>query len=325
MVRSSLCFFAVCLCFASICNALPTPKAAVSYERVNVGGNITLSVAVAGTGMTPMVMFHGFPECSWFWRGTIDPLLEDPSLKLFMPDMRGFNHSSAPKGISNYNISFLVADAIGLIKAIGSGDPVHVVGHDWGGMMVAWFVAGQYPNLVRTLSILNAPHPSVFDDLIRHDKKEQHTSSYQFFFDTSAANQMDTSSFFSQAAWFDVATRDAYIAAYAASGGPEAGLNWYRANIFAGKMNVKAFTEDMPTNFPANLTISVPTLVLWALKDVAFDNEACLTGLPKFVPRLTIKTEGYEQVSHWIAQEQPVRVAEDIKAFINMESQVVYI
>merc|ERR1719436_1470990 len=100
-----------------------------------------------------------------------------------MPDMRGFNSSTVPHGISNYNISFLVADAVGLIRAVAGGTKVHVVGHDWGGMMVAWFVAGQYPEFVETLSILNAPHPSVFDDLIRHDETEQRTSSYQFYFD----------------------------------------------------------------------------------------------------------------------------------------------
>lgn len=325
MARGTFSYSAILFVHVLGCHGLLSPESHVSYEMMNVGVGIELSVAIAGTGTTPMVMFHGFPECSWFWRGTIDTLLEDPSLKLFMPDMRGFNRSSAPQGIASYNISFLVADAVGLIKLVGGGNPVHVVGHDWGGMMVAWFVAGQYPEFVRTLTILNAPHPSVFDDLIRHDKIEQKTSSYQFYFDTVAANMMDTASFFTGSSWFDEETRDAYKAAYRASGGPEPGLNWYRANIFGGRMNVRAFTKDMPTNFPSAMIISAPTLVLWGMKDTAFDNEACLAGLHKFVPHLTIKTEGYENVSHWIAQEEPVKVARDILSFLRHRNSIIHV
>eukprot|EP01052_Picozoa_sp_SAG31_P014415 SAG31_NODE_894_length_11172_cov_25.790572_5_plen_229_part_00 len=159
--------------------ALPVPKAPVSYERVHVGDGVALSVAVAGTGATPMVLLHGFPECSYFWRGVIDPLLEDSSLTLYMPDMRGFNLSSTPPHIFDYNISHLVADTVALIGHTGGSakKPVHVVGHDWGGTMVAWVLAAKRPELVKTLSILNAPHPSVFDSLLRTDATERKRSS----------------------------------------------------------------------------------------------------------------------------------------------------
>lgn len=297
--------------------ALATPKTAISYRNVSVGGGISLSTAVAGTGDEPMVLFHGFPEASWFWRGMVDPLLKDTSLTLYMPDLRGFNTSSKPPGIDQYNISFLVADAVGLIKAVGGGsaNKVHVVGHDWGGMMVAWFVAGRHPELVKTLTILNAPHPSVFDALIRSDPTEQRRSSYQFYFDSLASNKMDTSTFFNKDAWWDPATAAAYAAAYAADG-PGPGLNWYRANIFGGRLNVTKFTSTMVTNFPKAMVVTPPTLVLWGMKDGAFDDKACLAGLAPLVPNLKIKTAGYENVSHWIAQEAPVLVASDIRAFV---------
>lgn len=116
--------------------------------------------------------------------------------------------------------------------------------------MVAWMVAGLHPELVRTLTILNAPHPSVFDHLIRHDPGEQHASHYQFYFDTVAANGINTSAFFKGAAWYDEATQAAYESAYSVPGALSSGLNYYRANIFGGRMNVKAFTPTMRTNFP---------------------------------------------------------------------------
>eukprot|EP01052_Picozoa_sp_SAG31_P014413 SAG31_NODE_894_length_11172_cov_25.790572_3_plen_56_part_00 len=53
------------------------------------------------------------------------------------------------------------------------------------------------------------------------------------------------------------------------------------------------------------------------MKDGAFDNEACLAGLSKqLVPNLKVITQGYENVSHWIAQEVPAKVGADILSFI---------
>jgi len=234
-----------------------------------------------------------------------------------MPDMRGFNGSSAPDDIAAYNISALVADTLGLIAAVTPpGGKIHLVGHDWGGMMVACVVAGQHPELLHTLSILNAPHPSVFDALLRNDMTEQKRSQYQLFFDTPAADGMDTSDLFAGEAWFDDKTRAAYRAAYRRSGGPVHGLSWYRANIFGGRMNVTHFTPDMPTNLPQNMTVATRTLVLWGMQDGAFDNEACIAGLLPLVPNLTVITAGYERVGHWIAQEAPMQVVADIARFI---------
>lgn len=83
------------------CDALPTPQAPIEYRTVQVQPGITLDVAVAGSARAKdaMVLLHGYPECSWFWRGVVDPLLAGGDLQLWMPDQRGFNHSSKPKGI----------------------------------------------------------------------------------------------------------------------------------------------------------------------------------------------------------------------------------
>lgn len=45
-----------------------------------------------------------------------------------MPDQRGYNHSSKPQGVQNYNISFLAADISGLIAKVRSQFPLP--GHD---------------------------------------------------------------------------------------------------------------------------------------------------------------------------------------------------
>ena len=169
--------------------------------------------AVPGPGGgEAMVLLHGYPECSWFWRGLVDPLLQVPGLQLWMPDQRGFNHSSKPAGIGSYNVTHLVDDVVGLVGHIQSErdapTKVHVVGHDWGGP-VAWLVAGWHPEITKTLTILNGPHPSVFIDELRHDKEQQTRSSYMLLFDTPEASILDPSSMFVGSTWFDPATKAA--------------------------------------------------------------------------------------------------------------------
>lgn len=312
----------ICGLLAVGAGALDTPKAHVSNQMIDVGNGIVLDVAIAGTGSTPMVLFHGYPETAWLWRGVIDPLLEDPALKLFMPNQRGYNHSSKPEGIANYNMSLLVDDAVGLLEAVSHGTKAHLVGHDWGGMMVAWCVAGRHPDLVSTLSIINSPHPGVYDGLIRHSAAQQKDSSYQFFFDTQDADMMAPENDFKGESWFDSETQAALKAAWEVPGSRRGALNWYRANIFAGRMNVKEFTPDMPTGVSnyTDMVVNVPTLVMWASGDPYFDMAGNLGGLRKFVPMLTVKTQGYENLGHWVAQAAPSTVAADIRAFISNAS-----
>jgi len=56
----------------------------------------------------------------------------------------------------------------------------------------------------------------------------------------------------------------------------------------------------------------VPTLVLWALDDIAL-LPGLLDGLDDYVPKMTLKK--VSGATHWIVHEQPDRVAREIEAF----------
>jgi pimeloyl-ACP methyl ester carboxylesterase len=109
------------------------------------------------------------------------------------------------------------------------------------------------------------------------------------FFDTPLASLNNPADMFTGDTWFDPATKAAYSAAYSVPGSRDSSLNWYRANIFAGRENVPRFTPTMPSTLPDNITISPPTLVLWGMGDTAFDNELNLQRLVPLVPHLTVK------------------------------------
>ena len=74
----------------------------------------------------------------------------------------------------------------------------------------------------------------------------------------------------------------------------------------------------MPSTLPSNVTIAMPTLVLWGMADTAFDNQKNLDKLVPYVPHLTVKK--YTNVSHWVAQEVPDRVSTDWAAFVKSAS-----
>eukprot|EP01062_Namystynia_karyoxenos_P006990 TRINITY_DN12447_c0_g1_i1.p1 TRINITY_DN12447_c0_g1~~TRINITY_DN12447_c0_g1_i1.p1 ORF type:complete len:351 (+),score=114.84 TRINITY_DN12447_c0_g1_i1:84-1055(+) len=316
------CAAAALLCAAA--HGLPTPTNPIRYQRVPVSGGQTLNVALAGSAQPKeaVLMLHGYPEASWLWRGCVDPLLRDTTDRMIiMPDQRGFNTSSKPGDVHSYNLTaHLVPDAAALVKAlVPQGVKVDVVGHDWGGP-VAWAFVSMHPELVRTLSILNGPHPNVFFSLLHNASSGQRKdSAYMILMDSSAGTTIfgpsGLNGMFDKESWYDPETKAAMNAAWGQEGAVVSGLNWYRCNMFSGELNVPGFSDTVPPSLPPlRVSPDIPTLVIWGTGDNAFVLPANLDNLAAYVPDLTIKK--YAGVGHWIAQAQPDRVSADINEHI---------
>ncbi len=61
------------------------------------------------------------------------------------------------------------------------------------------------------------------------------------------------------------------------------------------------------------LTVDLPTLVVWALDDIALPPEL-IDGLGDYVADLTLHT--VPGATHWIVHEQPQRVAQYLQDFL---------
>jgi len=96
--------------------------------------------------------------------------------QLIVPDMRGYNLSDKPDGIENYKLDILIEDIKGLSEKLGFTE-FNLAGHDWGGM-VSWALAEKYPEILKKLIILNAPHPKIFRKLITKDNDQKKASGY---------------------------------------------------------------------------------------------------------------------------------------------------
>lgn len=151
----------------------------VRFSRVAANG-IELHTAEAGPAEGPLVfLLHGFPEFWYSWRNQI-PALAENGFRVIAPDQRGYNLSGKPDGVSNYDLDRLAADIVGLADHF-KRESFNVVGHDWGAA-VGWWLAGKYAPRLQRLAVLNAPHPAVWVDAMRHDPVQKRKSSYVRFF-----------------------------------------------------------------------------------------------------------------------------------------------
>src|SRR6201987_4746223 len=115
--------------------------------------------------MKLIVFLHGFPEFWYGWRKQLDEFGRD--FIAVAPDMRGYNLSSKPAAVEEYDIGKLVGDVRALVEYLGVRQDLRparcvLVGHDWGGI-VAWATAMACPEIVERLVIVHGPHPKIFE------------------------------------------------------------------------------------------------------------------------------------------------------------------
>ena len=115
----------------------------ISTHTLPVGGT-TFAVHTRGSGV-PLLLLHAFPLDHGMWEAQ-EPLSE--SLRLIVPDQRGFGGSSGQPPIAS--IAAMADDAVALLDALHVGEPAFVCGVSMGGY-VAQHVAARHPERVRGL------------------------------------------------------------------------------------------------------------------------------------------------------------------------------
>ena len=264
-----------------------------------VVNNVLLHWVEQGTGPL-VVLLHGFPEFWYGWRRQI-PALAEAGFRVVAPDMRGYNLSEKPSGISSYAIGKLVDDVAGLLRHLGA-ERAHLAGHDWGGV-VAWWTAMLKPERVDRLVIANAPHPRVFARELR-GPRQLFRSAYAFFFQLpllpEAAFRRRGYALVERIFERDPRRPGAftdedvqrYRAAMSRPGALPAMLHYYRAL--------------QRTRRPRARTIPHPTLVIWGEQDRALNVENTV-GLERYVPN--VRVERIPDASHWVLSDAPERVS----------------
>jgi pimeloyl-ACP methyl ester carboxylesterase len=303
--------------------------ATFTHHDADVNG-IRLHYVTAGKGK--LILFvHGFPEFWYAWRHQLTEFGGD--FQAVALDMRGYNLSSKPADVSQYELKYLVEDVRALADHLGQKRFV-LVGHDWGGV-VAWLFAAAHPDYLEKLVIINAPHPAVFQRELRENPAQQKASQYMLMFRSPEAEATLSANHYAalvagvlgeglKKGYFTEEDRKAYLDAWSQPGALTGGLNYYRAARVgpptAGGNPTPGNGEGARAEAPAiagtagaSLVVKVPTLVIWGEKDQALLT-GNLEGLDPFVPKLTIKR--IPDGSHWVIHEQPARINTLLREFI---------
>jgi pimeloyl-ACP methyl ester carboxylesterase len=297
---------------------------------------VRLHYATGGQGKL-LLFLHGFPEFWYAWRNQLTEFAAE--CQVVAPDLRGYNLSSKPAAVEQYQVPQLVEDVVALAAHLGQ-KKFMLVGHDWGGV-VAWATTLYHPESVERLVIINAPHPGIFARELRDNTAQQQASQYMLMFRSPRAEALLSANNYAylvevvlgeglRAGYFTEADRAAYLEAWSQPGALTGGLNYYRAALAGppadapsgptSPQNERPATQPgdlaslmVPWPGAASLTVKVPTLVIWGERD-RYLLPGNLDGLEHFVPDLTILR--VPDGSHWVVHEKPALVNAAIRKFL---------
>ena len=289
-----------------------------THEYAEVNG-IRLHYVTEGSGR--LILFaHGFPEFWYAWKDQLAEFGRDHQAVAL--DMRGFNRSSKPAEVEQYQMKYLVEDVRGLVRQLGH-ERFTLVAHDWGGAM-AWVFAVTYPDLLDGLVIINSPHPAIFARELSANPAQQQASQYMVMLRGPEAEQTLAAdnyarlrqSFMGDSLWNDIfkeEDRSAYLEAWSQPAALTGGVNYYRVSRVTPTPTGAQAAQERPSRDLNALMVRAPTLVIWGEQDRALLT-GNLDGLEQFVPDLTIKR--IPDGSHWVIHEHPALVNRYIREFV---------
>ena len=269
---------------------------------------VRLHAVVSGPKDGPVILLlHGFPEFWFGWRKQIDTLAT-VGFRVIVPDQRGYNLSSKPRGVASYALKELVSDVIAITDQLAQ-KKIFLAGHDWGAA-VAWSAALLHPERIAKLAVLNVPHPSVMRRYVYTRLPQTLRSWYIFFFQIPWLAEAFLSAFNFRAATrtlqessrpgtFSAEDFAEYRVAWSQPGALTAMVNWYRA----------AMRYRVP--FPER-TVRVPTRILWGERDRFLMAEMARESL-RYCSNGELFT--FAEASHWLQHEQPERVSQLLVEF----------
>ena len=293
----------------------------MEQKRVELANGIHLDVVDEGPTDAPALIFlHGFPESHRTWRHQIAHFSD--RFRCIAPDQRGYRGSSKPQEAEAYTPDKLIGDIFLLADALRIAR-FTIVGHDWGGA-IAWGVAlgGQHSRVERAI-IANAPHPSIFQRLLYTNEQQRAASQYIRGFRDPANDALVrehglTGLLLKEVKWdrpsaMEPEEREALLQDWQNRDAAFGMLNYYRASpIDVPEMDALFAVPESYTP-PQLPKLTIPTLVIWAMDDLALPPEN-LDGLDDIIDPLTI--ERVPDCGHFVPWEAPDAVNAAMERFL---------
>ncbi|MBB3033234.1 alpha/beta fold hydrolase [Alteriqipengyuania lutimaris] len=297
----------------------------LEQTRVRLGNGIELDVVDEGPRDAPALIFlHGFPESHRTWRHQIAHFSD--RYRCIAPDQRGYRGSSKPQEVEAYTPDKLIGDVFLLAAELGIDD-FTIVGHDWGGA-IAWGVAlagqkGGGTSRVSRCIIANAPHPAIFQKLLFLDPHQRESSQYMRGFRNTDNDDLVRENglvgiLMQEVKWdrssaMEDEERARLLEDWQDRDAAFGMLNWYRASPVIVPPMDAPFEIPVSYQAPQLPSLTIPTLVIWAMDDVALP-PGNLVGLEDIIDDLTV--EQVQGCGHFVPWESPQKVNAAMEAFL---------
>jgi pimeloyl-ACP methyl ester carboxylesterase len=259
-------------------------------------GDLAFAVHIAGpTEGEPVLLLHGFPETRHMWRRQL-AALGDAGYRAVAPDQRGYARGARPARTEDYATDLLVADAVGIMDALGH-DRFHLVGHDWGGQ-IAWLIAASKPERLLSLSVLSRPHPAAFVRAMREDAAQSTRSGHHRAFreDNAIQRMRDAGLKPLRDAMVNQGVppsdADVHVRQLLEPGAIEGAMNWYRASGLQA--------ADVPP-------VRTPTLYVWGDADATVGRMAA--ELTREYVDAPYRFEEVPGAGHFVVEQMPELVS----------------
>jgi pimeloyl-ACP methyl ester carboxylesterase len=280
-------------------------------RQVDVGGGVRMHYLDEGAG-EPLVMLHGNPTWSFYWRHLVSGL--SSSYRTIVPDHVGCGLSDKP-GDDRYDyvLERRVDDLELLLATLGVTRDITLVLHDWGGMIGLAF-ATRHPERVKRLVVLNTAGFGLPPG--RRLPWQIAAVRYLPFFPvpvrglnafSRGANRLCST----RTGGMSPLVRRAYLAPY---------------DSWKHRIAVQRFVEDIPLrpgdrSFPIVERVSrelgqfsgVPLLICWGRRDFVFD-DAFLAEWTRRLPHAEL--HAFPDAGHYVLEDAHERILPLVEDFL---------
>ncbi|MDG2306696.1 MAG: alpha/beta hydrolase [Candidatus Binatia bacterium] len=280
----------------------------MAFETITLEANeLRFRCLTAGDG-APVLCLHGFPDHYESFRHQL-PALANAGYRAFAPMMRGYEPSSQPgRDVAAHHPMRLASDVVQWARTLGGGEPIHLVGHDWGAIAGALACLVE-PTLFRSFTSIAIANFQSVEDGIRHHPIQLRNSWYILFFqlrgiaDTIVARNDFA---FIERLWRDWSPgwdwepdeMERLKQTFRQPGVAWSALAYYRAMMHP-------FLEDSKrTRELTRAPTHVPTLTVTGADDGCMDTRLFDYIDPAQYPK-GVRTERFEGAGHFVHQEKP--------------------
>ena len=278
-----------------------------AHHTATVNG-LRLHYVTGGQG-DPAVLLHGYGETWYMWRRVMSGLRKQHTV--IAPDLRGAGDSDKP--YSGYDKGTLAEDIYQLVHHLGF-DRIFLAGHDIG-LMVAYAYAAAHPADVRRLALLDAPIPgtTIFEEF-EHSGKAWHFAFHKVpnlpeALTAGRERIYLTEGFYRALSYnpsaFTQADVDEYVRCYSSPGGMRAGFEYFRTFSRDVDDNREYFKKKLP----------MPVLALGGAQSLG----PIMVNMAGEVAS-HVRGGSIERCGHWVADEQPGYVTDQLAAFFGEET-----